>query len=339
MRAAVYERYGAPEVVRIIAAAVPEITENEVLVRVEASVVGASDSAGRSGTPRFARLFFGLTKPKQPVLGSDFAGVVERVGARVGRFTPGDRVFGTVAPVSGAHAEFLKIAEDGPIARVPEQFDQAEAVAMIDGFLTALPFLRDVAEVQAGQVVLVNGASGTVGSTAVQLAKHYGATVIGVSSAANEPLVRSLGADRVIDYTRDDFTDARGAYDVIFDSVGKRSFGACRAALTEHGIYMTTVPSGAIMLQAPFTRWFSRGRRAAIAFTGLRDAQTKAADLALLVELVEAGALAPVIDRIVPFDDIVEAHRRVDTGHKAGSVVVAMTPALQETPAREEVSS
>jgi NADPH:quinone reductase-like Zn-dependent oxidoreductase len=339
MRAAVYERYGAPEVVLIIAAAVPEITENEVLVRVEASVVGASDSAGRSGTPRFARLFFGLTKPKQPVLGSDFAGVVERVGARVGRFTPGDRVFGTVAPVSGAHAEFLKIAEDGPIARVPEQLDQAEAVAMIDGFLTALPFLRDVAEVQAGQVVLVNGASGTVGSTAVQLAKHYGATVIGVSSAANEPLVRSLGADRVIDYTRDDFTDARGAYDVIFDSVGKRSFGACRAALTEHGIYMTTVPSGAIMLQAPFTRWFSRGRRAAIAFTGLRDAQTKAADLALLVELVEAGALAPVIDRIVPFDDIVEAHRRVDTGHKAGSVVVAMTPALQETPAREEVSS
>ncbi len=345
MRTAVYERYGEPEVVRVVEAAEPEFADDEVLVRVEASVVGASDSAGRSGTPRFARLFFGLTKPKHPVLGSDFAGVVERVGARVGRFTPGDRVFGTVAPASGAHAEFLRVAEDGPIAHVPEQLDQAEAVAMIDGFLTALPFLRDVAEVRAAQVVLVNGASGTVGSTAVQLAKHYGATVIGVCSAANEPLVRSLGADRVIDYTRDDFTDARGAYDVIFDSVGKRSFGACRAALTAHGIYMTTVPSGAIMLQAPFTRWFRRGRRAAIAFTGLRDAQTKAADLALLVELVETGALAPVIDRIVPFDEIVEAHRRVDTGHKAGSVVVAMTPslpktpALSETPARGEVAS
>jgi NADPH:quinone reductase-like Zn-dependent oxidoreductase len=326
----VYERYGAPDVVRIQEADDPEIDENEVLVRVEASTVGASDSAGRSGTPRFARLFFGLTKPKHPVLGSDFAGIVERVGGRVGRFAPGDRVFGTVAPTSGAHAELLKIAEDGPIAHVPEQLDQAEAVATIDGFLTALPFLREVAQVRPGQVVLVNGASGTVGSAAVQLARHFGATVIGVCSAAHEPLVRSLGAERVIDYTRDDFTDARDTYDVIFDAVGKRSFGACRAALTDRGIYMTTVPSGAIMLQAPFTRWFSRGRRAAIAFTGLRDARTKAGELALLVDLVEAGAFVPVIDRVVPFDQIVEAHRRVDTGHKAGSVVVAMTPARRK---------
>ena len=330
MRTAVYERYGAPDVVRIQEADDPEIDENEVLVRVEASTVGASDSAGRSGTPRFARLFFGLTKPKHPVLGSDFAGIVERVGGRVGRFAPGDRVFGTVAPTSGAHAELLKIAEDGPIAHVPEQLDQAEAVATIDGFLTALPFLREVAQVRPGQVVLVNGASGTVGSAAVQLARHFGATVIGVCSAAHEPLVRSLGAERVIDYTRDDFTDARDTYDVIFDAVGKRSFGACRAALTDRGIYMTTVPSGAIMLQAPFTRWFSRGRRAAIAFTGLRDARTKAGELALLVDLVEAGAFVPVIDRVVPFDQIVEAHRRVDTGHKAGSVVVAMTPARRK---------
>ena len=330
MRTAVYERYGAPDVVRIQEADDPEIDENEVLVRVEASTVGASDSAGRSGTPRFARLFFGLTKPKHPVLGSDFAGIVERVGERVGRFAPGDRVFGTVAPTSGAHAELLKIAEDGPIAHVPEQLDQAEAVATIDGFLTALPFLREVAQVRPGQVVLVNGASGTVGSAAVQLARHFGATVIGVCSAAHEPLVRSLGAERVIDYTRDDFTDARDTYDVIFDAVGKRSFGACRAALTDRGIYMTTVPSGAIMLQAPFTRWFSRGRRAAIAFTGLRDARTKAGELALLVDLVEAGAFVPVIDRVVPFDQIVEAHRRVDTGHKAGSVVVAMTPARRK---------
>ena len=329
MRTAVYERYGAPDVVRITEADDPEIGEHEVLVRVEASTVGATDSAGRSGTPRFARLFFGVTKPKHPVLGSDFAGVVERVGARVGRFAPGDRVFGTVAPSTGAHAELVKIAEHGPIVHLPEHLDSAEAVATVDGFLTAWPFLREVAEVRPGQVVLVNGASGTVGSAAVQLARHLGATVVGVCSAAHEPLVRSLGAERVIDYTRDDFTVARDTYDVIFDAVGKSSFGACRAALTEHGIYMTTVPSGAIMLQAPFTRWFSRGRRAAIAFTGLRDAQTKAADLALLVELVEAGALAPVIDRIVPFDDIVEAHRRVDTGHKAGSVVVAMSAVRQ----------
>lgn len=326
MRAAVYERYGAPDVVRIIETDEPAPTEHEVLVRVEASVVGVTDGAGRSGTPRFARLFFGLVKPKHPVLGSDFAGVVERVGARVGRFAPGDRVFGTIAPASGAHAELLTIAEDGPIVHVPEQLDQAGAAAIVDGFLTALPFLRDFARVRAGQTVLVNGAAGTVGSAAVQLAKHYGATVIGVCSAANEQLVRSLGADQVIDRARDDFTDERGAYDVIFDAVGKRSFGACRAALTEHGIYLSTVPSAAILVQALATRWFGRGRRAAITFTGLRAAELKAADLALLVDLVERGAIVPVIDRVVPFDDIVEAHRRVDTGRKAGSVVLTMAP-------------
>ena len=333
MRAAVYERYGAPDVVRIEERDDPVIGEDELLVRVDATTVGAADSAGRTGTPRFARLFFGLTRPKHPVLGSDFAGRVERVGAGVRRFTPGDRVFGTVAPTIGAHAELLKIAERGPVAHVPSRLDQVEAVATVDGFLTALPFLRDLADVQPGQVVLVNGASGTVGSAAVQLARHLGATVVGVCGPAHEPLVRELGAERVIDYTRSDFTDARDTYDVIFDAVGKRSFGASRAALTRHGIYLTTVPSGAIMLQAPFTRWFSRGRRAAIAFTGLRDAPTKAAELDLLVELIEAGAFVPVIDRTVAFDDIVEAHQRVDTGHKAGSVVVAMEPALRPTQA------
>ncbi len=325
MRIAVYERYGPPEVLHLQEADDPVIGTNEVLVRVEASTVGPSDSAGRSGTPRFARLFFGLAKPKHPVLGSDFAGLVERVGDGVTRFAPGDRVFGTLAPAMGAHAELVVIAEDAPIAHIPGRLDAAEAVATVDGFLTAMPFLRDLAAVAPGQVVLVNGASGTVGSAAVQLAKHFGATVVGVCSAVNAPLVTSLGADRVIDYTREDFTEARGAYDVVFDAVGKRSFGAARRALTAHGIYLTTVPSAAIMVQWPLTRWFSRGRRAAIAFTGLRDIRLKAAELALLVELIEAGEFVPVIDRIVAFDDIVEAHRRVDTGHKAGSVVVAVT--------------
>ncbi|RXZ70934.1 NAD(P)-dependent alcohol dehydrogenase [Agromyces albus] len=334
MRTAVYEQYGGPDVVRIVEAGVPGIGDTDVLVRVDATVVGASDSAGRWGTPRFARLFFGLTRPKHPVLGTDFAGVVERVGGSVTRFAAGDRVFGTVAPLLGAHAEFVKVPEHGAIVHVPDQVDQAEAVALVDGFLTALPFLRDGAKVRPGQTVLVNGASGTVGSAAVQLAKHFGATVVGVCSGSNESLVRSIGADRVIDYTRDDFTDARDAYDVVFDAVGKRSFGQSRKALTPTGVYLTTVPSLAIMLQAPFTRWFSRGRRAGILFTGLRGAQAKAADFALLVELLEAGALTPVIDRVVPFDDIVDAHRRVDTGHKTGSVVVAVTTAGRRMPQR-----
>ncbi|MEF3405616.1 NAD(P)-dependent alcohol dehydrogenase [Agromyces sp. CCNWLW203] len=327
MRIAVYERYGPPEVVHLQEAAEPVPGATEVLVRVEASTVGASDAAGRNGTPRFARLFFGLTTPKHPVLGSDFAGVIERVGDGVTRFAPGDRVFGTLAPAMGAHAELVTIAEDAAIARIPERLTAAEAVATVDGFLTALPFLRDVAAVTPGQVVLVNGASGTVGSAAVQLARHFGATVVGVCGPANAPLVASLGADPVIDYTGEDFTEARGAYDVVFDAVGKRSFRAARRSLTAHGIYLTTVPSAAILVQWPVTRWFSRGRRAAIAFTGLRDIRLKAAELALLVELIEAGEFVPVIDRTVAFDDIAEAHRRVDTGHKAGSVVIAMSPA------------
>lgn len=333
MRTAVYERYGGPDVVRIVEAGEPEIGDTDVLVRVDATVVGASDSAGRSGTPRFARLFFGLTRPKHPVLGSDFAGVVDQVGAGVTRFAVGDRVFGTIAPISGAHAEYVKVSAEGAIVHVPERVDQAEAVALIDGLLTALPFLRDAARVRPGQTVLVNGASGTVGSAAVQLAKHFGASVVGVCSGANEALVRSLGADRVIDYARDDFTGDRAAYDVVFDAVGKRSFWQARKALTPTGVYLTTVPSLAILLQSPFTRWFSRGRRAGILYTGLRDARSKAADLALLIELIATGAITPVIDRVVPFDDIVEAHRRVDTGRKAGSVVVAVTTAARRAAA------
>ncbi|RZS65630.1 NADPH:quinone reductase-like Zn-dependent oxidoreductase [Agromyces ramosus] len=333
MRAAVYDRYGAPEVVHIEERDEPGIGPDEVLVRVEATVVGASESAARSGRPWFARLYFGVGKPKFPVLGTDFAGIVERVGDRVGRFSPGDLVFGAVGTEFGAHAELVKVAEHHVIAHVPPGLDAAEAVSSIDGFLTALPFLRDVARVRAGQAVLVNGASGTVGSAAVQLAKHLGATVVGVCSAAHAPLVASLGADRVIDHTREDFTAVRGAYDVIFDAVGKRTFRQCRAALADDGIYLTTVPSAAILVQMPLTRLLRRRRRAAIAFTGLREETVKAGELALLVELLETGGLVPVIDRIVPFEDIVEAHRRVDGGHKAGSVVVALSPALRPTEA------
>jgi len=331
MRAAVYERYGAPEVVRIQERGEPRLGAGEVLVRVEATVVGAAESAARSGSPWFARLYFGLRKPRFQVLGTDFGGTVEGVGEGVTRFAPGDLVFGSAGTAFGAHAEFVTVSERHVIAHVPERLDAAEAVATIDGFLTALPFLRDVANVQAGQTVLVNGASGTVGTAAVQLAKHLGATVVGVCSAGHAPLVASLGADRVIDYASEDFAAARGAYDVIFDAVGTRTFGQCRAALTEHGIYLATIPTAAILLQTLLTKLFGRGRRAAIAFTGLRPEEDKAGELPLLVDLLESGAMVPVIDRVVPFADIVEAHRRVDGGHKAGSVVVALSPALRPT--------
>ena len=331
MKAAVYDRYGAPEVVHFDERQEPEVAPDEVLVRVEATVVGAAESAARSGSPWFARLYFGLAKPRFPVLGTDFAGTVERVGEGVTRFAPGDLVFGSAGTAFGAHAELVTVSERHVIAHVPERLDAAEAVATIDGFLTALPFLRDVALVRAGQTVLVNGASGTVGTAAVQLAKHFGATVVGVCSAGHATLVTALGADRVVDYASEDFAAARGAYDVVFDVVGTRTFRQCRAALTEHGIYLATIPSLAILLQTAVTKLFGHGRRAAISFTGLRPEEDKAGELPLLVDLLESGAMVPVIDRVVPFADIVEAHRRVDGGHKAGSVVVALSPALRPT--------
>jgi NADPH:quinone reductase-like Zn-dependent oxidoreductase len=339
MRVAVVERYGAPDVVRIREVDEPVIGERDLLVRVEASTVSSTDSANRVGRPVLARLFFGLIRPRHAVLGYDFAGTVEHVGVGVRRFAPGDRVYGTLAPSPGAHAERVRIAEDGVIAPIPDGFDPAGAVSILDAYFTAIPFLRDGARLRAGQTVLINGASGTVGSAAVQFAKHLGATVVGVCSTDNVELVRSLGADRVIDYTQEDFTHTTESYDVIFDAVGKRSFRDCRDALTRDGIYLSTVPTLPVMVRARHARSTETGRRAGIMFTGLRDGGAKSADLALIGELAEAGSIVPVIDRIVPFDDIVEAHRRVDSGHKAGSVVIAMTPSHRTTSARREVAS
>lgn len=332
MRAAVVERYGGPDVVRIREVDEPVIAERDLLVRVEAATVGATDGVNRLGRPAFARLYFGLTRPRHPVLGYEFAGVVERVGSAVTTFAAGDRVYGTLAPSPGAHAERLRIAEDGLVARIPGGLDAARAVSILDGFFTAIPFLRDGGRVRAGQTVLVNGASGTVGSSAVQFAKHLGATVVGVCSTDHLELVRSLGADHVIDYTHEDFTDVRDRYDVIFDAVGKRTFRECRPALTPDGIYLSTVPSLPVLLRARHARSTETGRRAGILFTGLHKLSEKSADLTLMGELVESGAIVPVIDRVLPFGEIADAHRRVDGGHKAGNVVVAMTPAVLETP-------
>ncbi len=326
MRAAVVERYGGPDVLRLRDIDVPTIAERELLVRVAATTVGSTDGTNRSGRPAFSRLFFGLARPRHRVLGYDFAGVVERVGPAVSRFAPGERVYGTLAPSPGTHAEFARIAEDGVIGRIPDGLDAAGAVSLLDGFFTAIPFLRDGARVRAGQTVLVNGASGTVGSSAVQFAKHLGATVVGVCGSDHVDLVRSLGADRVIDYTREDFTDAVEQYDVIFDAVGKRSFRECRQALMRDGIYLSTVPTLPVLLRARHARSSDTGQRAGILFTGLRSLAAKSADLVLIGELAESGAIVPVIDRVVPFDEIAEAHRRVDGGHKAGNVVVAVSP-------------
>lgn len=318
MRAATYRRYGAPQVVTIEDRDRPVPALGEVLIRVAAASVGAADSAARLGEPRAARLFFGLPRPRVAVLGSDFAGVVESVGDGVTRFAAGDRVFGASGATLGCHAEYLARPADGAIAALPAEVSFEQAVALTDGALTALPFLRDTARIQSGHRVLVNGASGAVGSAAVQLAVHFGARVTAVTSSGNLELARDLGAHDTIDYTTTDFTESGRTFDIVFDAVGKSSFWRARRVLSPHGIYLSTVP-GVILLQALFTK------RAAISFTGLRKDADKRPDLVELARLARAGALRPLVDGIHPLDDMVAAHARVDSGRKRGTVVVRPT--------------
>ena len=255
------------------------------------------------------------------MLGSDFAGEVAAVGPAVTRFAVGDPVFGTTGPRFGAHAEYACLSEHAAVAPKPAGLTYPEAAALADA--TALCFLRDRANLRAGQAVLVNGASGAVGAAAVQLARHFGATVTAVCSGPHARLVRKLGACDVVDYSRADFTGAGRRYDVIFDVAGTSSFGRCRRVLAPGGAYLTTAPSLAILVQMPWTSRFG-SRRAVVAFTGLRAAGDKRKDLLFLGELAEASALTAVIEACYPLERIADAYRRVDAGHKKGNVIITM---------------
>jgi NADPH:quinone reductase-like Zn-dependent oxidoreductase len=236
----------------------------------------------------------------------------------------GDKVFGATGAEFGTHAEYVSLSEDAAIALMPDKLSYAESVAIVGGALTALPFLRDTAHIKRGQRILIIGASGSVGTAAVQLAKHFGAHVTAVCSTANVDLVKSLGADEVIDYTEGAFTEGGKTYDVIFDAVGKSSFARCRNSLARDGIYLSTVPSIGIMLQMARTSKFG-SKKAAIAFTGLRSPSDKANDLLVIRKLVATGRLVPVIEREFPLERIAEAYELVDGGHKKGNVVVTVT--------------
>lgn len=321
MKAVVSRTYGPPDVVRIEEVAVPIPKENEIVVRNYATVVSAAESTARGGKNLAARLYFGLTRPRFPILGTSFAGEVHAVGSAVTRYKVGDQIMGSVGPTLGAHAEFIRTAEDGIIAPKPPSLPWADAVAVFDGALTALPFLRDSARLKSDQSILINGASGAVGSAAVQLARHFGAVVTAVTSTANLELVRSLGADQVIDYTTGDFTRSGQTYDVVFDAVGKSSYSRSRRLLKPGGIYLTTVPSLPILLQMLWTSKLGK-TKAAIAFTGLRKAPAMAKDLAFMGDLATSGNYVPVIDKQYPLEQAPAAHAHVETGRKKGSVVI-----------------
>jgi NADPH:quinone reductase-like Zn-dependent oxidoreductase len=318
MKAIIYERYGPPEVLQLREVEKPVPRDNEVLIRIHATTVSIEDS-----DIRHSSITHSSGKPRNPILGTLLAGEIEAVGRNVKRFAPGDQVYGFTGffGAQGTYAEYTCMSENGCLAVKPANMSYAEAAAIPDGGLTSLPFLRNVGKVRPGQRVLVNGASGAVGSAGVQLAKTFGAEVTGVCSTANLELVKSLGADHVIDYTQEDFTQNGQTYDIIYDAVGKRSFSQCKDSLTRRGIFLTTVPMPDDMLHMLRTL-IGWGKKVRFAATGLMRAGRKRKDLAFLTELAEAGKITAVIDRVYPLEQIAEAHRYVEQGHKKGNVVV-----------------
>jgi NADPH:quinone reductase-like Zn-dependent oxidoreductase len=315
MKAIVYTKFGPPEV-HLQEVEKPTPKANEVLIKIYATTVVKEDPDMRASPG-----FNGFLKPRHPILGQELAGEIESIGKDVTRFKPGDQVFGF--DMFGAYAEYKCMPEDGALAIKLANMSYEDAASVPNGALTALPFLRDKGKIQSGQTVLIYGASGSVGAAAVQLAKYYGAEVTGVCSTANLEWVKSLGADRVIDYTQEDFTENGKTYDIIFDTVGKRSFSECKGSLTDEGIYLTTVPTPVIMLQALWPAK-SGSKKVKFAATGLRPASEKIKDLVFLTELIETGKIKPVIDRVYPLEKIVEAHRYVEQGHKKGNVVITV---------------
>lgn len=323
MKAAVCNAYGGPDVVQIVDVAAPIAAPNELLIRIRATTVSVGDARIRgsnfpSGFGLLGRAFLGVRRPRTSILGTELAGVVEATGARVTRFKTGDLVFAFAGIGMGCHAEFRTVREDGAIEHMPTAFTFEDAAAIAFGGTTALHFLRTVGKVQRGERVLINGAAGAVGSAAVQLARHFGAHVTGVCSAANVQLVRSLGADAVIDYAAVDFAKTGNRWDIIFDAVGNASFARCRKCLNPGGRLLLLASGLGDLAKTPF-QTLSSGLKIA---GGM--APERAEDVAELKALCDAGVYKPVIDSRYPLDQIAAAHGRVDSGHKRGSVVVTI---------------
>ena len=323
MKAITCDRYGPPEVLQFEELAKPVPGDNEVLIRTHATTVTSGDWRARSlsmppGFGLIARLIFGIRGPRQRVLGGELAGEVESVGKDVTSFQAGDRVFVFTGAKLGCYVEYMRIPEDGKIVRMPDNLTFGEAAALSFGGTTALDFFRK-GQLQQGERVLINGASGGVGTTAVQLARHFGAHVTGVCSGRNTELVRSLGADKVIDYTQQDFAELDARYDIIMDTVGTAPWSKSRRSLSDDGRLLCVLGSMSDLLRAPLVALTSQRKIIA------GPAAERLDDLHLLAELASCGALKPVIDRQYPIDQIVEAHRFVDTGRKAGNVVIQWT--------------
>ena len=318
MKAVVAEKYGPPEVLVLKEVPKPTPKDNEVLIKVHASTVTAGDWRMRKPDPFAVRLMNGFLKPRKNILGTEFAGEVQAVGKSVTTFKVGDAVFGGTGLRLGTNAEYVCVPEDIALTMKPANLSFEEAAAIAFGGTASLVYLRDKGKIERGQKVLINGASGALGTYAVQLARYYGAEVTGVCSTRNVALVKSLGAHHVVDYTKEDFTQNGETYDIIFDTVGKTSFAKSKNSLTENGLFLAASGELVELLQMVWTSMVGDKK-----VKGGMVVEQKE-DLVFLKELIEAGEIRPVIDRSYPLAETAEAHRYVEKGHKAGNVVITL---------------
>ncbi|MEO6668999.1 MAG: NAD(P)-dependent alcohol dehydrogenase [Ferruginibacter sp.] len=318
MKAVYYDKYGPPEVLYIKEIEKPVPGEKEILVKIHATAVSSGDVRMRKADPFAVRLMLGLMQPSKKVLGLVFAGVIEAIGKDVSMFKTGDSVYGSTFLDFGAYADYKCLPETGIVALKPRSLTFEEAAAIPFGAVTALHFLKK-AKIKRGQKVLVYGASGAVGTAAVQLAKYFGADVTAVCSTSNVEMVKSLGATKVIDYTKEDFSKAVEAYDIVFDTVGKTSFSGSLRSLKKNGYYPRVVHMSLYPVLAGL--WVSLSTNKKV-IGGV--AIGKAEDLIFLNNLIDEGQLIPVVDRMYPLEQIVEAHRYVEQGHKKGNVVITV---------------
>ncbi|MEL6634688.1 MAG: NAD(P)-dependent alcohol dehydrogenase [Bacteroidota bacterium] len=323
MEAIVTTAYGGPDVLQLQRVPKPQPAENQVLIKIHATSVTAAQMAMRTGYPLFGRLFMGLTKPKMAISGTDYSGEIVQVGEGTTKFKVGDEVFGSTDIGGGCYAEYVVVSEDEVILHKPTNINHNEASAINDGLTTSYPFLVHAAQLGPGQHILINGASGSIGTAAVQLAKHLGAEVTGVCSGRNSAMVKGLGADHVIDYTQEDFTQKGVPYDVIFDTVGKSSFRKAKGSLKAKGLFLSPVLDLGLLGRMLWTSVFGK-KKAIFMATGLRKSEEKLADFEAIRVLLAEGKVQAVIDRTYRLGQMREAHTYVDKGHKRGNVVVEM---------------
>lgn len=323
MKAVITERYGKPEVLQVKEIEKPTPKPNEILVKINATSITAASTFMREGKPYFGRLFLGLTKPKIKTPGTDLSGIVERIGSDVKEFKVGDQIMAETGLNCGAYAEYICLSSDELIVKKPESVSHEEATGILDGACTALAFFTDQVKIERGQKVLINGASGSIGTAAIQLAKEFGAEVTGVCSTKNKALVKDLGAYKVLDYTKNELQNSSETFDVIFDTVGKLSYAKTKKNLSKNGVFLTPVLRFSTLLHMIFISPFTK-RKLKFAATGIRKHAQRMKDLIEVRDMLASKKLTVIIDRVYRLEEIQEAHTYVDSGRKRGNVVVTI---------------